>query len=137
MKHDSVFFVPNRDTKGRVDRQTNKHILSVNCEMTYTQNATADVVKPDESSLKEYQDAMVWTGAKRGYLRTDLAILNRGRIARTTLELATPLQTSAPHQREGVWPHTYDLTCNRPTTRLIFSGIGFRTWSPPAPRPTV
>ncbi|GBN60543.1 hypothetical protein AVEN_171019-1 [Araneus ventricosus] len=75
--------------------------------------------------------------AKRGYLGTDLAILNRGRIARTTPELATPLQTSAPHQREDVWSHTYDLTSNRPTTRLIFSGIGFRTWSPRAPRPTV
>ncbi|GBN74366.1 hypothetical protein AVEN_111400-1, partial [Araneus ventricosus] len=30
----------------------------------------------------------------------------------------------------------YDLTCNRPNTRRIFSGIGFRTRSPPAQRPT-
>ncbi|GBM82761.1 hypothetical protein AVEN_272318-1 [Araneus ventricosus] len=30
---------------------------------------------------------------------------------------------------------TYDLTCNRPHTRQIFSGIGFRTWNPPAPKP--
>ncbi|GBM23440.1 hypothetical protein AVEN_181563-1 [Araneus ventricosus] len=30
---------------------------------------------------------------------------------------------------------TYDLTCNRPHTRRIFSGIGFRTWNPPAPKP--
>ncbi|GBL85488.1 hypothetical protein AVEN_34655-1 [Araneus ventricosus] len=30
---------------------------------------------------------------------------------------------------------TYDLACNRPYTRRIFSGIGFRTWSPPAPKP--
>ncbi|GBM37442.1 hypothetical protein AVEN_221578-1 [Araneus ventricosus] len=29
------------------------------------------------------------------------------------------------HQREDVWPPTYDLTCNRPDTRQIFSGIGF------------
>ncbi|GBN96841.1 hypothetical protein AVEN_64763-1 [Araneus ventricosus] len=28
-----------------------------------------------------------------------------------------------------------DLTCNRPHTRWIFSGIGFRTWSPLAPKP--
>ncbi|GBM13752.1 hypothetical protein AVEN_90016-1 [Araneus ventricosus] len=74
---------------------------------------------------------------KRGYFGTDLVILNHGQITRTTPELASPLQTSAPHQREDVWPHTYDLTCNRSTTRLILSGIGFRTWSPPAPRPTV
>ncbi|GBN54478.1 hypothetical protein AVEN_209908-1 [Araneus ventricosus] len=44
-------------------------------------------------------------------------------MTRTTPELAPPLQTSAPHQREDVWPHTYDLTCNKPTTRQIFSGI--------------
>ncbi|GBM07258.1 hypothetical protein AVEN_25507-1 [Araneus ventricosus] len=30
---------------------------------------------------------------------------------------------------------TYDLTCNRPHTRRIFSGIGFRTWNSAAPRP--
>ncbi|GBO34672.1 hypothetical protein AVEN_136780-1 [Araneus ventricosus] len=29
-----------------------------------------------------------------------------------------------------VWPPTYDLTCNRPHTRRIFSGIVFRTWNP-------
>ncbi|GBM59442.1 hypothetical protein AVEN_117644-1 [Araneus ventricosus] len=29
---------------------------------------------------------------------------------------------------------TYDL-CNRPQTRRIFSGIGFRAWNPPAPNP--
>ncbi|GBO28815.1 hypothetical protein AVEN_24436-1 [Araneus ventricosus] len=34
----------------------------------------------------------------------------------------------APHQREDVWSSpTYDLTCNRPNTRRIFSGIGFGT----------
>ncbi|GBM65194.1 hypothetical protein AVEN_82373-1 [Araneus ventricosus] len=25
--------------------------------------------------------------------------------------------------------------CNRPNTRRIFSGIGFRIWNPPAPKP--
>ncbi|GBN98685.1 hypothetical protein AVEN_137680-1 [Araneus ventricosus] len=30
---------------------------------------------------------------------------------------------------------TYDLRCNRPHTRRIFSGNAFRTWSPPAPKP--
>ncbi|GBN98949.1 hypothetical protein AVEN_110915-1 [Araneus ventricosus] len=29
---------------------------------------------------------------------------------------------------------TYDLACNRPHTRRIFSGIGFRTCNPPVPR---
>ncbi|GBL82032.1 hypothetical protein AVEN_50603-1 [Araneus ventricosus] len=43
-------------------------------------------------------------------------------MTRTTPELAPPLQTSAPFQREDVWSPTYDLTCNRPNTRRIFSG---------------
>ncbi|GBO17154.1 hypothetical protein AVEN_197678-1 [Araneus ventricosus] len=29
---------------------------------------------------------------------------------------------------------TYDLACNRPHTRRIFSGIGFRTYDPLVPR---
>ncbi|GBL72195.1 hypothetical protein AVEN_115176-1 [Araneus ventricosus] len=55
-------------------------------------------------------------------------------MTRTTPVLAPTLLTSAPHQREDVWPPTYDLACNRPNTRRIFSGIGFRTWSPLAPK---
>ncbi|GBN02609.1 hypothetical protein AVEN_93172-1 [Araneus ventricosus] len=30
---------------------------------------------------------------------------------------------------------TYDLACSRSHTRRIFSGIGFRTRNPPAPKP--
>ncbi|GBM53032.1 hypothetical protein AVEN_22408-1 [Araneus ventricosus] len=29
----------------------------------------------------------------------------------------------------------YDLACNRPHTRWIVSGIGFRTWNSQAPKP--
>ncbi|GBM92909.1 hypothetical protein AVEN_236722-1 [Araneus ventricosus] len=36
-------------------------------------------------------------------------------MKRTTPELGPPLQTSVPHQQEGVWPMTSDLTCTRPT----------------------
>ncbi|GBM80762.1 hypothetical protein AVEN_10628-1 [Araneus ventricosus] len=63
-------------------------------------------------------------------------ILNLGQMTRTTPELATPLQTSAPHKREDVCPSTYDLSCNRPNTRRIFSGVGFPTWIPPIPKPS-
>ncbi|GBN48375.1 hypothetical protein AVEN_150676-1 [Araneus ventricosus] len=38
----------------------------------------------------------------------------------------------ALHQREDVWPPMYDLTNKRPNKQRIFSGLGFRTWSPPA-----
>ncbi|GBN24117.1 hypothetical protein AVEN_271208-1 [Araneus ventricosus] len=49
-------------------------------------------------------------------------------MARTTPELATPLQTSAPRQRRGHLATTYDLVCNRPHSRHFLSRIGFRTW---------
>ncbi|GBM53519.1 hypothetical protein AVEN_129516-1 [Araneus ventricosus] len=35
-------------------------------------------------------------------------------MTRATPELAPPLQTFAPHQREDVWPTIYDLNCTRP-----------------------
>ncbi|GBN32507.1 hypothetical protein AVEN_42442-1 [Araneus ventricosus] len=38
----------------------------------------------------------------------------------------------SPNFRERL-ATTYDLACNRPHTRRIFSGIGFRTCDPPAP----
>ncbi|GBM34942.1 hypothetical protein AVEN_41480-1, partial [Araneus ventricosus] len=48
-------------------------------------------------------------------------------MAMTTPELTLSLQISPPYQREDVWTPMYDLTCNRPHTRRISSGIGFRT----------
>ncbi|GBN92440.1 hypothetical protein AVEN_251889-1 [Araneus ventricosus] len=39
----------------------------------------------------------------------------------------TPLQTSAPHQREVVRPPPYDLMCTRPQRRQISNGIESRT----------
>ncbi|GBN63637.1 hypothetical protein AVEN_222987-1 [Araneus ventricosus] len=53
---------------------------------------------------------------------------------RTTPELAPPLQILEPHRREDVWLPTYHLPYKKPNTRRISSGIGFRTWNPPAPR---
>ncbi|GBN18922.1 hypothetical protein AVEN_160896-1, partial [Araneus ventricosus] len=52
-----------------------------------------------------------------------------------TPELAPPLEASEPHQRENFYLPTYDLTCNSPNTRRIFSQIGFRTWNSPARKP--
>ncbi|GBL75238.1 hypothetical protein AVEN_194470-1 [Araneus ventricosus] len=67
----------------------------------------------------------------RATFGTDLVNLNRCQATSTEPELAPLLQTSAPHQRKDVRPLTYDLTCNRPNTRRISSGIRFRTWDPP------
>ncbi|GBM96595.1 hypothetical protein AVEN_161299-1 [Araneus ventricosus] len=68
------------------------------------------------------------------YFGTGLVILNRGQMTRTTPEVTPPLQTSPPHQRDDFWLPTYDLACTRLNTRRIISGIGFRTWNPPAPK---
>ncbi|GBN10042.1 hypothetical protein AVEN_113208-1 [Araneus ventricosus] len=61
-----------------------------------------------------------------GYLGTDFIILNRCQMTRTTPDLAPP----PPNFRAT----TYDLACNRPHTRRIFSGIGSRTCEPAVPR---
>ncbi|GBM32447.1 hypothetical protein AVEN_136026-1 [Araneus ventricosus] len=51
---------------------------------------------------------------QEGYFGTDLTILNRGQMTRATTELAPLLQSSGSHQREGVWPSTYDLRYSKP-----------------------
>ncbi|GBL78364.1 hypothetical protein AVEN_42885-1 [Araneus ventricosus] len=56
-------------------------------------------------------------------------------MTRTTLELAPPSPSFHATPTGGRLTPTYDLACNRPHTRRIFSGIGSRTWSPPAPKP--
>ncbi|GBN64814.1 hypothetical protein AVEN_254533-1 [Araneus ventricosus] len=66
-----------------------------------------------------------------GYLGTHPVILNRGQMTRTTPELALPNFLATP--TGGRLATTYDLACNRPHTRRIFSGIGFRTCGPPVP----
>ncbi|GBN64813.1 hypothetical protein AVEN_254533-2 [Araneus ventricosus] len=52
-------------------------------------------------------------------------------MTRTTPELALPNFLATP--TGGRLATTYDLACNRPHTRRIFSGIGFRTCGPPVP----
>ncbi|GBN49481.1 hypothetical protein AVEN_151004-1 [Araneus ventricosus] len=56
-------------------------------------------------------------------------------MTRTTPELAplSPYFHATPSG--GCLATMYDLACTRPHTRRIFSGIGFRTWNPPSPKP--
>ncbi|GBO41762.1 hypothetical protein AVEN_24533-1 [Araneus ventricosus] len=54
---------------------------------------------------------LFWDGTRNFEPRSD--------AERTTPKLAPPLQTFPPHQREGVWSPSYDLTGNRPNTRRI------------------
>ncbi|GBN31563.1 hypothetical protein AVEN_100075-1 [Araneus ventricosus] len=66
-----------------------------------------------------------------GYFGTDLVILNHGQRTTPELELSSPNFHATP--AGGRLATAYDLACNRPHTRRIFSGIGFRTWSPRDP----
>ncbi|GBN90847.1 hypothetical protein AVEN_90765-1 [Araneus ventricosus] len=49
---------------------------------------------------------------------------------------ASPLRTSAPHQREDVGSPMCDLMCHTRNKRRIFSGIGFRPRNLSAPKPS-
>ncbi|GBM07824.1 hypothetical protein AVEN_33104-1 [Araneus ventricosus] len=55
-------------------------------------------------------------------------------MMRTTPELAPPSPNFRATPTGGRLATTYDLACNRPHTRRIFSGIEFRTCDPPVPR---
>ncbi|GFY04349.1 uncharacterized protein TNCV_4414371 [Trichonephila clavipes] len=61
--------------------------------------------------------------ATRGLLATDHVILNHGQVTWTTPELAPPLLTSTPDQREDV--SALDrFNVHRCPTRRVFSGTG-------------
>ncbi|GFW67763.1 cell growth-regulating nucleolar protein [Trichonephila clavipes] len=61
--------------------------------------------------------------ATRGLLTTDHVILNHGQVTWTTPELAPPLLTTTPHQREDV--SALDrFNVHRCPTRRVFSGTG-------------
>ncbi|GBM24737.1 hypothetical protein AVEN_141811-1 [Araneus ventricosus] len=47
----------------------------------------------------------------------------------------SPSPNSTPHQRRDVWPLRMIWRATGPHTWRIFSGIGFRAWSPPTPKP--
>ncbi|GFT34827.1 putative DD41D transposase [Trichonephila clavipes] len=59
----------------------------------------------------------------RGLLATDHVILNHGQVTWTTPELAPPLLTTTPHQREDV-SALNRFSVHRCPTRRVFSGTG-------------
>ncbi|GFX83283.1 uncharacterized protein TNCV_4988771 [Trichonephila clavipes] len=59
----------------------------------------------------------------RGLLATDHVILNRDEVTWTTPELASPLLTTTPHQREDV-SDLDRFNVHRCPTRRVFSGTG-------------
>ncbi|GFX31298.1 uncharacterized protein TNCV_2061171 [Trichonephila clavipes] len=84
----------------------------------------------EQMGLNE-RKSVVWDGfewrcrkkATRGLLATDHVILNHGQVTWTTPELASPLLTTTPHQREDV--SALDrFNVHRCPTRRVFSGTG-------------
>ncbi|GFV45932.1 uncharacterized protein TNCV_1977681 [Trichonephila clavipes] len=80
-----------------------------------------DIVPPDDQYLC----------AARGLLATDHAILNHGQVTWTTPELAPPLLTTTPHQREDV-SALERFSVHRCPTRRVFSGTGLELVTKPA-----
>ncbi|GFX11293.1 uncharacterized protein TNCV_2803571 [Trichonephila clavipes] len=69
--------------------------------------------------------------ATRGLLATDHVILNHGQVTWTTPELAPPLLTTTPHQREDV--SALDrVNVHRCPARRDFSGTGLEPVTRPA-----
>ncbi|GFV34329.1 uncharacterized protein TNCV_4023441 [Trichonephila clavipes] len=67
----------------------------------------------------------------RGLLATDHVNLNHSQVTWTTPELATPLQTTTPHQREDV--SALDrFSMHRCPTRWVFSDTGLELMTKPA-----
>ncbi|GFX09714.1 uncharacterized protein TNCV_653131 [Trichonephila clavipes] len=75
------------------------------------------------SRLKRPPVGVVVREAARGLLATDHVILNHGQVTWTTHELAPPLLTTTPHQREDV--SALDrFNVHRYPTQRVFSGTG-------------
>ncbi|GBN84162.1 hypothetical protein AVEN_156117-1 [Araneus ventricosus] len=55
-------------------------------------------------------------------------------MTRMTPELVLPSPSFHATRTEGRLAATYNLACNKPHTRRIFSGIGFRAWNSLVPR---
>ncbi|GFT06194.1 uncharacterized protein TNCV_1595911 [Trichonephila clavipes] len=69
--------------------------------------------------------------AARGLLATDHVILSHGQVTWTTPELAPPLLTTTPHQREDI--SALDrFSVHRCPTRRVFSGTGLELVTKPA-----
>ncbi|GFV85262.1 uncharacterized protein TNCV_928931 [Trichonephila clavipes] len=79
-------------------------------------------ITPNKYPTTERKDA-THEKATRGLLETDHVILNHGQVTWTAPELAPPLLTTTPHQREDV--SALDrFNVHRCPTRRVFSGTG-------------
>ncbi|GFV12018.1 integrase catalytic domain-containing protein [Trichonephila clavipes] len=94
---------------------------------SYLHLKNLDDLQPDETEVKGIVPGPRYNlrarAATRGLLATDHVILNHGQVTWTTPELAPPLLTTTPHQREDV--SALDrFNVHRCPTRRVFSGTG-------------
>ncbi|GFU13844.1 uncharacterized protein TNCV_940321 [Trichonephila clavipes] len=86
----------------------------------------SDSFHRDSDSFHRDSDSLYHRDTTRGLLATDHVILNHGQVTWTTPELAPPLLTTTPHQREDV--SALDrFSVHRCPTRRVFSGTGFES----------
>ncbi|GFV16663.1 uncharacterized protein TNCV_4418501 [Trichonephila clavipes] len=94
-------------------------------------------IPSEECSLCQ-QDRSYTRYATREFLATDHVILNHGQVTRTTPgDVAPPLLTTTPHQREDVLALNR-FNVHRCPTRRVFSGTGLElvdTYITRLPRP--
>ncbi|GFV81407.1 uncharacterized protein TNCV_2034161 [Trichonephila clavipes] len=82
-----------------------------------------DSILPKQILTSSFDPFTETVQATRGLLATDHVILNHGQVTWTTPELAPPLLTTTPHQREDV--SALDrFNVHRCPTRRVFSGTG-------------
>ncbi|GFX04356.1 uncharacterized protein TNCV_3975041 [Trichonephila clavipes] len=92
-------------------------------------NQNCESVSPASQSYhhKKGVKDLTHIAATRGLLATDLVILNHGQVTWTTPELAPPLLTTTPHQREDVSAlDRFNVHCC-PTQRVFSVVLGLNS----------
>ncbi|GFU18368.1 uncharacterized protein TNCV_1980531 [Trichonephila clavipes] len=84
----------------------------------------ARIVRHNDESVRFDLILTSHCSGTRGLLATDHVILNHSQVTWTTPELASPLLTTTPHQREDI--SALDIfNVHRCPTRRVFNGNGF------------
>ncbi|GFY05979.1 uncharacterized protein TNCV_3862831 [Trichonephila clavipes] len=124
----SDFFVHGTTPNGNVDGRASRaaHVMSAAIPNVLQPRAFVGFEKteaPNEGATCAWMAADEAVSSTRGLLATDHVILNHGQGTWTTPELAPPLLTTTPHQREDV--SALDrFNVHRCPTRRVFSGTG-------------
>ncbi|GFW53749.1 uncharacterized protein TNCV_3938431 [Trichonephila clavipes] len=116
-----VFVADRTESSTRVDAYHRVRALNttVYLRLPVCGTAMCAVAELHSSSAEQLQTVIL----HEGFLATDHVILNHGQVTWTTPELAPPLITTTPHQREDV-SALERFNVHRDPTRWVFSGTG-------------